>query len=223
MTPDRQDLGAFLSRLSRLDATALVRLRRVAPDRTALWGRLPWAVLVSRTVAGAGPDDATVAAADLLKALDSPDDSASPGDLVLPARRDAEWRWPLPPAAGRVVEQLPAAEVRRIAAAAAGTLRAAATEGVGGRPVAERAVRDALLDHVAIVVTTDGAHIEVPQRLVQGVARMGFLGRSDMTPASTVNVQLAGRWIGLAAPYGIAWLLPVSQFAVRPATTRTNG
>ncbi|GLI03471.1 hypothetical protein [Phytohabitans aurantiacus] len=217
MTPDRQDVGAFLARLNRLDAAALVRLRRVAPDRTALWGRLPWAVLVSRTVAGAGPDDATVAAADLLKAVDLP------GDLVLPARRDAEWRWPLPPAAGRVVEQLPAAEVRRIAAAAAGTLRAAATEGVGGRPVAERAVRDALLDHVAIVVTTDGAHIEVPQRLVQGVARMGFLGRSDMTPAGTVNVQLAGRWIGLAAPYGIAWLLPVSQFAVRPATTRTNG
>jgi hypothetical protein len=217
MTPDRQDVGAFLARLNRLDAAALVRLRRVAPDRTALWGRLPWAVLVSRTVAGAGPDDATVAAADLLKAVDLL------GDLVLPARRDAEWRWPLPPAACRVVEQLPAAEVRRIAAAAAGTLRAAATEGVGGRPVAERAVRDALLDHVAIVVTTDGAHIEVPQRLVQGVARMGFLGRSDMTPAGTVNVQLAGRWIGLAAPYGIAWLLPVSQFAVRPATTRTNG
>lgn len=217
MTPDRQDLGAFLARLSRLDPAALVRLRRVAPDRTAVWGRLPWAVLVSRTVAGAGPDDATVSAADLLGALERP------GDLALPARRDAEWRWPLPPAAGRVVEQLPVAEVRRIAAAAAGTLRTAAAEGVGGRPVGERAVRDALLDHVAIVVTTDGAHLEVPQRLVQGVARMGFLGRSDTTTVGTVNVQLAGRWIGLAAPYGIAWLLPVSQFAVRPATTRTNG
>jgi hypothetical protein len=217
MTPDRQDLGAFLARLSRLDPAALVRLRRVAPDRTAVWGRLPWAVLVSRTVSGAGPDDATVSAADLLGALERP------GDLALPARRDAEWRWPLPPAAGRVVEQLPVAEVRRIAAAAAGTLRTAAAEGVGGRPVGERAVRDALLDHVAIVVTTDGAHVEVPQRLVQGVARMGFLGRSDTTTVGTVNVQLAGRWIGLAAPYGIAWLLPVSQFAVRPATTRTNG
>jgi hypothetical protein len=218
MTPlDRQDLGAFLARLSRLDPAALVRLRRVAPDRTALWARLPWAVLVSRTVAGAGPDDATVSAADLLKALESA------GDLVLPARRDAEWRWPLPPAAGRVVERLPAAELQRIAAAAAGTLRAAAAEGVGGRPVAERALRDALLDHVAIVVTTDGAHVEVPQRLVQGVARMGFLGRSDTASASIVNVQVAGRWIGLAAPYGIAWLLPVSQFAVRPASTRTNG
>lgn len=217
MTPDRQDLGAFLARLTRLDTAALVRLRRVAPDRTALWGRLPWAVLVSRTVAGAGPDDATVSAADLLKALESP------GDLVLPARRDAEWRWPLPPASGRVVERLPVAELRRIAAAAAGTLRAAAAEGVGGRPVAERAVRDALLDHVAILVTTDGAHVEVPQRLVQGIARMGFLGRSDTTTAGSVNVQLAGRWIGLAAPYGIAWLLPASQFAVRPASTSTNG
>jgi hypothetical protein len=121
------------------------------------------------------------------------------------------------------VESMPAADLERIATAAAGTLRAATTQGVGGRPVGERALRDALLDHVAIVVTTGGARVEVPQRLVQAVARMGFLGRSATTDTGTVHVQVIGRWVGLGAPYGIAWLLPVSQFAVRPATARTNG
>lgn len=211
-----QDLGAFLARLVRIEPTAVVRLRR-AGDHTVLWGRLPWAVLVSRTVAGAGPDDdATVSAAELLSEVER-------GGAGWPTRRDAAWRWPLPPPAGRVVETMPAAELRRIATAAAGTLREAATQGVAGRPVAERAVRDALLDHVAIVVTTGGSRVEVPQRLVQGVARMGFLGRSDATGESTVRVHVAGRWIGLAAPYGAAWLLPASQFAVRPAAGRTNG
>ncbi|GAA4706497.1 hypothetical protein [Phytohabitans rumicis] len=212
---DTQDAGAFLARLTRLDPHAVVRLKRVADDRTALWARLPWAVLASRTVAGAGPDDATVSAADLLAEIGR-------GGDALPERRDQGWRWPLPPAGARVVESLPATDLRRIAAAAAGTLRAASEHGVGGRPVGERAVRDALLDHVAIVVTTGGMRVEVPQRLVQGVARMGFLGRSDQAEGETVRVQTVGRWVGLAAPYGVAWLLPVSQFAVRPAVARTK-
>jgi hypothetical protein len=213
---DAKDAGAFLARLTRLDANALVRLRLVSDDRTALWGRLPWGVLVSRTVTWAGPADVSVSAAELLAELGR-------GGSALPRQRDEQWRWPLPPPGARVVESLPAADLRRIAAAAAGTLRTASTQGLGGRPVGERVLRDALLDHVAIVVTTGGARVEVPQRLVQGIARMGFIGRSDQADAGTVRVQTVGRWVGLAAPYGAAWLLPVSQFAVRPASARTNG
>ncbi len=78
-----------------------------------------------------------------------------------------------------MVESLPATELARVAAAASETLRTAAEKGVGGRAVGERVVRDALLDHVAIVVTAaDGERVEVPQRLVQAVVRMGFLGQS---------------------------------------------
>jgi hypothetical protein len=226
MILETQDVGAFLARLVRLDANALVRLRQVADDRMALWARLPWGVLVGRTVAGSGPADATVSAADLLAELGRGGAGAGPeehGDTELPGRRDQEWRWPLPPRGAQVVESLPAMELRRIAAAAAGALREASTQGVGGRPIGERALRDALLDHVAIVVTTGGSRVEVPQRLVQAVARMGFLGRSAASTEATVRVQVIGRWVGLAAPYGVAWLLPVSQFAVRPAMAHTNG
>ncbi|MEU5787433.1 hypothetical protein ABZ754_06855 [Micromonospora purpureochromogenes] len=212
------DAGAFLARLVRFDPATVVRLRPVdGAGRTALWARLPWDVLVVRTVAGAGPGDVTVAAADLLAELES-------AGGALPSRRDDRWRWPLPPAASRRVEALPAGELRRIAEAAAGTLRTAATEGVGGRAVGQRVLRDALLDHVAVVVTPDdppGEPVEVTQRLVQGVVRMGFLGPVD-APAE-VQVRVAGRWIGLVGPYGAAWSRKVSELAIRPVKDHPNG
>ncbi|GGS04306.1 hypothetical protein GCM10010169_56300 [Micromonospora fulviviridis] len=208
------DAGAFLARLVRLDPAVLVRLRPVpGAGRTALWARLPWDVLVVRTVPGTAPGDATVAAAELLAEL-------SAGGDALPPRRDAGWRWPLPPVASRAVEALPGAEVRRIAAAAAGTLREASTHGVAGRAVGQRALRDALLDHVAVVVTPDDAPdapVEVPQRLVQGLVRMGFLGAGD------VQVRTAGRWVGLVGPYGAAWSRKVADLAVTPTRGHPNG
>lgn len=208
------DAGAFLARLVRLDPATVVRLRPVpGADRTALWARLPWGVLVVRTVAGTAPGDVTVAAGELLAELE-----AAGG--ALPPRRDDRWRWPLPPAASRAVETLPADELRRIAAAAAGALREAATHGVGGRAVGQRALRDALLDHVPVVVTPDDAPdapVEVPQRLVQGLVRMGFLGTGD------VQVRVAGRWVGLVGPYGAAWSQKVAGLSLKPLPGHPNG
>ncbi|MEH0829390.1 MULTISPECIES: hypothetical protein [unclassified Micromonospora] len=212
------DAGAFLARVVRFDPATVVRLRPAAGGgRTALWARLPWDVLVVRTVAGAGPGDVTVAAADLLAELES-------AGGALPVRRDDRWRWPLPPVASRRVEALPAGELRRIAEAAAGTLRTAATEGVGGRAVGQRVLRDALLDHVAVVVTPDdppGEPVEVTQRLVQGLVRMGFLGPADAP--GEVQVRVAGRWVGLVGPYGAAWSRKVSELAIRPVKDHPNG
>jgi hypothetical protein len=222
------DAGVFLTRLVRLDPAALVRLRPLPPaapeaprdgqteaarGRTALWGRLPWQVLVTRTVDGSAPAEATVAAADLLAVL-------SAGGPDLPVRRDADWLWPLPPPGASVVETITAGELHRIAEAAAGTLRTAAA----ARRVGERVVRDALLDHVPIVVTSaDGERVEVPQRLVQAVVRMGFLGASGTSATDPVQVRIAGKWTALAAPYGSAWLRPMTELAVRPLAVHTNG
>ncbi len=207
---DRADVGGFLTRLLRLDPSALVRLR---PVDTAgqMWAMLPFRVLVARSLTGAPPADVTVAGSELLAALDR-------GGAGL-SKRDAAWRWPLPSSAGRVVETIPAADVVRLAAAASRTLRAAATEGVGGRVVGERLVRDALLDHVAIVVMTDdGDRVEVPQRMVQAVARMGFLGKvthsdgliTDSYGDKSVTVRLAIGWIGIDCLHGSAWYRPSS-------------
>ena len=209
------DAGAFLARLTRLDPAAPVRLR-AGGGRVALWGRLPWDVLVTREVAGQGPADATVAAAELLAVL------ARGGD-ELPVRRDAQWRWPLPPAGGETVESVSGAELTRLAAAAAGTLREVSAGGLAGRSVGQRAVRDALLDHVALVVTPVGARpVEVSQRLVQAVSRMGFLGPGD-TDSPDTRVRVAGSWVGLSAPYGVAWLQAVKKLTVMPIGSHPNG
>jgi hypothetical protein len=201
------DAGAFLARLVRLDANALVRLRPAGPDTVALWARLPFDALVTRPVGAAVGDDVTVRAADLLAAVGT--------GGAMPARHDAAWRWPLPPVPGRTVERLPARELRRVGAAAASTLREAVTSGVRGRAVGERMLRDALLAHVPIVVTADdGTRVEVPQRLVQAVVRMGFLGDDPNDP---VQVRVAGAWVGLVATYGAAWHRPAAGLEVRPA------
>jgi hypothetical protein len=224
------DAGAFLSRLTRLEPAALVRLRS-SGTRTALWARLPWDVLVTREVAGVGPGDATVSAAELLTRL-------AGGEAGLPARRDPQWRWPLPPAGQSVVESVSAAELARLAEAAASTLREAGAQGVAGRAVGQRALRDALLDHVALVVSrSPGEQVEVPQRLVQAVSRMGFLGRPRVAvepvpdvpgAVSGVNapsprVLISGRWVGLSAPFGVAWLQPVNELTVKPVGTHPFG
>ena len=172
-----------------------------------LWAPLPFGPLVTRGVAVTGepPGDVTVPAAELLAALDDQ-------PVALPPARDALWRWPLPPPASRVVERLPAPEVRRIGTAAASALREAVATGVRGRAVGERVLRDALLDHVPVVVTgPDGERIEVSQRLVQAVVRMGFAG-SD----AAVEVRVAGAWVGLAAGFGTAWHRPADALTVRP-------
>lgn len=209
------DAGAFLARLTRLDPAAPVRLRS-AGGRTALWACLPWDVLVTREVAGPGPGDATVSAAEMLAVL------AAGGD-ALPERRDTQWRWPLPPPASQAVESVSGAELTRLAEAAAGTLREIAAGGMSGRAVGQRAVRDALLDHVALVVTPDaGRPVQISQRLVQAVARMGFLGPRDADPVEA-RVRVAGGWVGISAPYGVAWRQSVHKLTVMPMVGHPKG
>jgi hypothetical protein len=118
-----------------------------------------------------------------------------------------------------VVEVVPEAEVARVAEAASRTLREASTQGIGGRAVGERVLRDTLLDHVPILVTgPDGERVEVPQRLVQGVVRMGFLGQKASQPMTfgdgLVTVRRSSVWIGLDASYGSAWYRPISPMRV---------
>jgi hypothetical protein len=210
------DAGAFLARLLRLDGAALVRIKPVAEGTVALWARLPWEVLVTRAVRGSVDRDATVRAADLLAGLGKATAVAPPG-------HDSAWRWPLPPSGGRVVERLPTAEVRRVATAAAGTVRSAETAGIDGRAVGSRVLREALLDHVPIVVSAEGERIEVPQRLVQAVTRMGFLGTAPDAQEALVAVRVAGAWVGIAADFGTAWFLPASGgLKLRPAVGRRD-
>lgn len=200
------EAGPFLARLARLNPATLVRLRPAGSAALSLWARLPWEVLVCRTVPVPSTLDTTLRAAELLAALES-------GSTTLPQARDAQWRFPLPPGAGTPVEVLPTGELRRLATAAAATLRAAGTGGVAGRAVGERMIRDALLDHVPIVVLADDRRIEVSQRLVQGLVRMGFV---EQDGPGEVRVVVTGAWVGLAGRYGTVWRRTGAGLALRP-------
>lgn len=183
----------LLTRLLRLDPGTLVRTRPAGPAAAAWWSMLPWGVLVTRTVAGPVPVDRTVSAADLA------------AGAAHPANRDGDWRWALPPATSDVVELLPAQVVRDLAAAAARTLREAMESGVDGKPVGSRALRDALLDHVAVTVHVDrgpheGRAVPVSLRLVQALTRTGLLEGTE-----SVEVRVAGPWTGLATTSGAVW------------------
>jgi hypothetical protein len=114
----------------------------------------------------------------------------------------------LPPGPGRTVETLPAADLRRLGTAAAETLRAAR-----GR-TGERMLRDALLDHVPIVVTADDQKIHIRQGLVQALLRMAFVNADG---SGEVTVRVSGTWVGLGARYGAAWLQNGPSLAVRLA------
>ncbi len=191
----------FLARLTRLDPAAVVRLRPAAPGSVGLWARLPWRVLATRRLAGPSIVDTTVGAAELLRAF-------TEGDGRLPPARDADWRWPLPPGEGAAVEVLPVGAVRRVGIAAAETLRAAR-----GR-VGDRMLRDALLDHVSIRVSTEGHQVAVRQGLVQALLRMGFDGTED---DGEVAVRVAGSWIALAVEGAAVWLQNGPSLAIRLA------
>jgi hypothetical protein len=184
------EVGPFLGRLVRLDPGAVVRLRPEPDGAVALWARVPWGVLATRRVSCPAPADVTVGAAAWLTSL-------TEGDGHLPPSRDHDWRWPLPPGPGTAVESVPAETVLRLGTAAAETLRASR-----GR-VGERILRDALLDHVPIVVPTSDREIKIRQGMVQAVLRMGLINTDGH---GQITVRIAGTWVGLGAEHGSVWL-----------------
>jgi hypothetical protein len=238
-------IGVILARLLRLDPAAVVRLHRLdrdadvagsgadvagsgairASDAAAgplgvpvrLWAHLPFDVLVSCVVGLPWPsaergaelaEDRTVAAAALLAALDCG------GPLPPPT----VWRGALPPSATAAVEYLPADDVRRVAAAAEATVREALTAGVSGRAVGERRLRDAMLRHVPFRIDNPGGLMEVPQRLVQGVVRMGFVDDTE------VAVHRTRSWLGLRTRRGSCWYRSVGdRLGLRVVAYRPNG
>lgn len=190
------ELVPLLRRAADLDPACLARLRH-GDATTTLYVRLPFDVLVSRTLRTAPAEalDLTVHAAELLRWAEQ----AS----TRPAPRDAEWRATLPPRAGwRRVDGVPDHVVRDLVRSGALALREAAErEGVpaarGRLPRA--ALADALLDAVVLTVTADGApeRAAITLRTLGALTRMGFLGRG-----SHANVDRAGRWTRVSGRYG---------------------
>jgi hypothetical protein len=221
---DGGDLAAFLVRAVALDPAVLVRLRATGgAGRVTAHARLPFGVPVSRTVGGSvggsvDPYDVTVAAADLLAALEplrpGADRSPPAGAVAveLPRRRDAEWRSALPPAGGWTrLDEVPGEVVRSLVRAGAAALRAV-PDG------AAASVGESLLDHESLTVSGVGGTAAVPLRVLTALARMGFLGDpAEPAAADMVLVSAApGGWVRLAAAYGSAYLRTAPTLGLRP-------
>jgi hypothetical protein len=189
------ELAPLLRRVVGLDPAALARVRAAHGTVTVLL-RLPFGVLVSRALRIDQPQlDTTVGAGDLLAWLDG-------NTAAAPARRDADWRGGTPPARGwQRLDTVPDDAVRPLVRAGALALKeAAGREGVPGAPPHAQ-VADALLDSVVLTVEHGDARAEVTLRALSAVTRMGFLQRGG-----ALHVDLAGRWIRLAAAYGSVYL-----------------
>ncbi|HEY7101562.1 MAG TPA: hypothetical protein VH573_07980 [Mycobacteriales bacterium] len=186
------DLASFLGRLVALDPAAVVRLRSAAARITA-YARLPFGVLVSRTVAGdADPGDVTVGAGDLLTALDR---VSGPDAMAWPARREMDWRAALPPADGWVrLDAVPGDVVLKLVRAGREALRAVPAG-------AATAAGESLLDHESLTVTGAGRTAVLPLRVLGSLTRMGFLGDGG----EPVVVSVAAGWTRLAGAYGSAY------------------
>jgi hypothetical protein len=188
---DRGDLASFLGRVTALDPAAVTRLR-VSGDRVTAYVRLPFGVLVSRTVAGsADAGDVTVSAAGLLAAV-----GAGGGTVVAwPPRRDVDWRAALPPAGEwRRLDAVPGDVLRTLVRAGRDALRAVPAG-------AAAAAGESLLDHESLVVTGAGRTAALPLRVLSALTRMGFLGGDP----DVVVVSAAGGWVRLAGAYGSAY------------------
>jgi hypothetical protein len=189
------ELAPVLRRAVELDPRGLARVR-LADQAAAVLVKLPFGVLVSRTVTAPPrrePVDVTVAAADLLAWLD--------GATDVPASRDLEWRTGLPPSAGwHRIETVPDEVIRNLVRTGALALKQAG-EGMPNKQPRQD-VADALLDSVVLTATDDtGARAEVTLRTVSAVTRMGFLPRGG-----EVYVDTAGRWVRVVAQYGTVYL-----------------
>jgi hypothetical protein len=204
LTPDDRvalaDLAPVLRRAISLDPRSLARLK-LTGEAAMVLVRLPFGVLVSRTVRTASPRaesvDVAVRAAAALAWLDDEDATA-------PDAEDAQWRTGLPPDSGwRRLDTVPDDVVRGLVRSGALALKEAAVrEGVpGAQPRAE--VADAVLDSVVLTVSDDDGSrsAEVTLRCLSAVTRMAFLPRGGR-----VHVDVSGRWVRVVAEFGSVYL-----------------
>jgi hypothetical protein len=204
---ERENLVSFLTNAVRLDEAAVVRLRRRRDGRVAAWVATGFDVLAQRAVqAVLTPDDATVAADELLATLSG----SAGGSIALGFPMDSAWRGALPPERGFVhVDDVPARDL--VVLARRGTELAQEHSSSQGPPAS-------LLDQEVVEVSGAGQSVGVSMRVVFALVGMGFVPHSGdqssaadldldrIDPAEIVRVRCERNWVRLDARYG-----PVSK------------
>lgn len=192
---ERDDLGAFVARAVRLDASAAVRLRTRRDGLVDVWVATPFDALVTRAVAGSSePRDVTVSGSELLAAL-----AVVGGPKLDPGpARDLLWHSALPPVNGwRHVDMVPANVLGEIADR--GVVLAREHPGPRGTPPAE------LLDQTVLTVSGAGLHVKVPLRCLFALSGMGFVVAGEGAASEVqeqVRISATDAWLRMDARYG---------------------
>jgi hypothetical protein len=190
---ERDDLGAFVARAVRLNASAAVRLRRRATgDRVDAWVATPFDALVTRSVAGSvEPTDVTVSGSELLAAL-----AVVGGPRLDPGpARDLLWHSALPPSGGwQYVEQVPAPVLADLADRGVTLVRE--HPGPRGTPPAE------LLDQTVLTVSGAGMDVKIPLRCLFALSGMGFVAAGAAADDELVKISATDAWLRMDARYG---------------------
>lgn len=190
---DRDDLATFLTHATRLDAAAVVRMRRRGDQHVVAWVETGFDVLASRTVrARLIPSDVTVAADGLLSLIASA--GAAPFDPGF--GMDSAWRGPVPPDTGFVhVDDVPGRVLVDLAERGVALAREHGTD--HGPPVS-------LLDQDVVTVDAADEAVPVSMRMIFALNAMKFLpdGADSGDADDRVRVRVARSWVRLDARYG---------------------
>lgn len=191
---NRADLAAFVERAARLDAAAVVRLRKRSAGEFTAWAATGLDVLASRVVAGVvRPDDLSVGADELVRGLAAVDDSGfvDPGFPM-----DSAWRGALPPDSGFThLDDVPARLMLDLAQR--GSQLAKEHGSSQGPPVS-------LLDQEVIRVSAGDSSVGVPMRCVFALTAMGFLPQEAdaVDSGEIVRVRVQRAWLRIDARFG---------------------
>ncbi len=189
---DRKDLATFLTRVSRLDESAVVRLRVRGDGRVVVWTATQFDVLACRAVRGElRTPDISAAVDEVLRGLQVPD---AEGYVHTGFPMDSVWRGALPSDSGfEYLDDIPARTVLDLAQRGGELAREHGS--AHGPPVS-------LLDQSVVTVDgSDGRPVDVPMRCVFALTALGFVPTSP-TEDEPVRVRAVPAWLRLDARFG---------------------
>ncbi|WP_078325603.1 hypothetical protein [Mycobacteroides salmoniphilum] len=189
---DRKDLVTFLTRVSRLDESAVVRLRARGDGRVVVWTATQFDVLACRAVRGElRTPDISAAVDEVLRGLQVPD---AEGYVHTGFPMDSVWRGALPSDNGfEYLDDIPARTVLDLAQRGGELAREHGS--AHGPPVS-------LLDQSVVTVDgSDGRPVDVPMRCVFALTALGFVPTSP-TEDEPVRVRAVPAWLRLDARFG---------------------
>lgn len=183
-------LISLLQRAVALQDRAMARFSTVSDAAVDVFVTTPFAVIVSRRVAGScSRDGAAVLVSDLL--ADATDTTMTVAAL------DAGWGMgALPPVAGfELLDEIPADVVQRLSDQ--GRALARQFSGPLGPP-------QSLMDQAVITVNDD---TEIPMRLVFTLTALGLIPGMDAPAAIPRHLRVSrnSRWVRVDAPFGSAY------------------